>query len=98
VSFLNIPTTVVSAETGEVLENRELKAEIMPPHPDACQTCGVNHQPELPHNKDSLFYQYSFYAKHDRWPTWGDAMQHCPPAVRIAWTDLLRKREIKIDG
>lgn len=53
--------------------------------PDACPVCGVKHDPNLPHDRDSLYYQYSFRKKHGRWPTWEDAMDHCSEDMKIAW-------------
>ena len=50
-----------------------------------CPECAVKHDPEQPHNRDSLTYQYKFYDQHGRWPTWADAMAHCP--------DVLEKHE-----
>lgn len=46
-------------------------ATLLPPPKGTCPECAINHAPELPHNQQSLFYQYSFYGKHGRWPTWG---------------------------
>jgi hypothetical protein len=59
-----------------------------------CQECGGNHRPEEPHNKDSLRYQYAFYQKHDRWPTWWDAMEHCTPELREQWVEELKKHGV----
>lgn len=50
--------------------------------PGACLECGAIHSPEQPHNRDSLLYQYKFYDKHGRWPTWSDAMGHCSKEVK----------------
>ena len=61
-----------------------------------CSQCAVMHPPELPHNQESLAYQYSFYAEHDRWPTWADAMAHCDDEVREAWTVALRLQGVNI--
>ena len=46
-----------------------------------CPECAVKHDPEQPHNRDSLAYQYKFYDQHGRWPTWSDAMAHCPKGL-----------------
>lgn len=56
-----------------------------------CSQCARVHPPEQPHDNQSLAYQYSFYAEHDRWPTWGDAMAHCDPEVQQFWTEHLRQ-------
>ena len=42
--------------------------------PDTCPECAVKHGPNEPHNQQSLAYQYDFYGKNGRWPTWEDAM------------------------
>ena len=62
-----------------------------------CPECGVKHDPEQPRNKDSLCYQYKFYDKNGRFPTWKDAMQHCPDAVKIFWIEELGKRGAKVE-
>lgn len=61
-----------------------------------CQECAVKHDPEQPHNRDSLAYQYKFYDQHGRWPTWADAMAHCPEEIKKHWTQALRERGVKI--
>ena len=60
-----------------------------------CPECAVKHDPEQPHNRDSLTYQYKFYDQHGRWPTWADAMAHCPEEVKEVWTQVLRERADK---
>lgn len=64
---------------------------LLPPAKDVCQECAVKHEPELPHNRDSMFYQYSFYSKNGRWPVWKDALLHCAPEVREVWECEIRK-------
>jgi hypothetical protein len=51
----------------------------------------VDHDPAQPHNAQSLYYQYSFYAAHNHWPTWVDALAHCSDDVRAFWERELRK-------
>lgn len=65
---------------------------LMPPPADACQECAVKHDPDQAHNQQSLYYQYHFYSKRGRWPTWRDAVAHCPPEIKAAWETELRKR------
>lgn len=90
-----IPTkvTIVDLHTGKkTIEDSGLK--LLPvSSPTACPECGRDpaHAPEEPHDAQSLHYQYSFYADHGRWPTWKDALAHCPPAMRQAWEDELRR-------
>jgi hypothetical protein len=69
---------------------------LMPCAPDVCQECAVKHDPEQPHNQQSLYYQYKFYAQHGRWPTWADAMAHCDREVREYWISALRERGIEV--
>lgn len=58
---------------------------LLPPGPDVCQQCAVDHPPAVPHNPQSLFYQYWFQRQRGRWPNWGDAMAHCTPEVQSVW-------------
>ncbi len=69
--------------------------KLFPPAPDVCQACAVNHEPEAPHNQQSLYYQYHFYADHGRWPTWNDAMAHCPENIKKVVKEVLRKNGIE---
>lgn len=61
-----------------------------------CPECAVKHSPEQPHNRDSLAYQYKFYDEHGRWPTWADAMAHCPEPVKKYWKQELEKRGVDV--
>lgn len=61
-----------------------------------CSQCAVIHHPDSPHDQQSLAYQYSFYAEHDRWPTWSDAMAHCTPETRAVWTEALREKGVAL--
>lgn len=63
-----------------------------------CPECAVEHDPEQPHNKDSLTYQYKFYDAHGRWPTWADAMAHCPEKVKKYWMQELKRRGIEVSN
>lgn len=70
---------------------------LLPPKPGVCQECAVDHPPEYPHNKQSIFYQYSFYNKHGRWPTWKDAMEYCDEETREKWSKALTDRGAKLE-
>lgn len=61
-----------------------------------CQECAVKHDPQQPHNKDSLAYQYKFYDKHGCFPSWADAMAHCPEEVKTVWKRALQERGVDI--
>jgi hypothetical protein len=69
---------------------------LMPAKPGTCPECAVDHVPSYPHNKDSLYYQYHFYAEHNRWPTWEDAMAHCTEDMKKLWRDELTKQGVKV--
>ena len=78
------------------MEEHKARFMLLPPKPDVYQECATKHDPLLPHNRDSLYYQYAFYAKAGRWPTWADAMEHCPPEIKEAWTQELEDRGIEV--
>lgn len=65
--------------------------------PGTCPECAIAHAPEQPHNQQSLAYQYDFYGKHGRWPTWADAMAHCPEPVKAVWIAVLREKGIEVN-
>lgn len=64
---------------------------LLPPKPGTCPICATEHDPEMPHNQQSIYYQYRFYGMRSRWPTWADALAHCTDAVRGMWEAELRK-------
>lgn len=70
---------------------------IMPPKPGTCPECAVEHDPAYPHNRDSLFYQYNFYGKYGRWPTWMDAMEHCTQEMKDFWVEALKEKGVEIN-
>jgi hypothetical protein len=63
-----------------------------------CPECATDHPPHLPHNQQSLFYQYDFFGKHGRWPTWADAMAHCDQKMKDSWIAELGKIGIQVPG
>jgi len=69
---------------------------LLPADPGKCPECAVEHDPALPHNQQSLFYQYDFYGKHGRWPTWADAMKHCTPEMQDKCISELEKHGITV--
>lgn len=66
-------------------------ATLLPCAPGVCQECARDHDASLPHNQQSLYYQYKFYGENGRWPTWDDAMAHCTPEVRARWQQALKE-------
>jgi hypothetical protein len=79
--------TTHDAETGKRTGVQVMQFHMIPPDTSGgqCAECAVVHDPDEPHNKDSLAYQYAFYAKRARWPTWKDALAHCSPEMQAAW-------------
>lgn len=70
--------------------------QMLPPAPDVCQQCAVKHEEEMPHNQQSLYWQYWFYAKNGRWPTWADAMGHCSEEMKTKWIAALAEHGVKV--
>jgi hypothetical protein len=67
---------------------------LLPCAPDVCQECAVDHEPANAHNQQSLYYQYTFYAVHGRWPTWTDAIAHCHTHIQGQWVKALADRGV----
>lgn len=84
---------VVDMTTGQVTE-KPSGMMLLPAAPGKCPECAADHPPELPHNRDSLFYQMRFHAEHKRWPVWADALAHCDEVMRAAWESELRSRGV----
>ncbi|WP_339063601.1 hypothetical protein [Tepidibacillus marianensis] len=68
---------------------------MLPAREGTCPECAVTHEEYLPHNQESLFYQYKFYNEHGRWPTWEDAMSHCNDEVKAKWIKAMKEIGIK---
>lgn len=70
--------------------------QVIPPKPGACLVCGAYHPRELPHNRDSIYYQILFRQKHGRYPTWDDAANHCTDEIKERFfKTLLSKLPLK---
>ena len=65
--------------------------KLLPPAPGRCSICATEHEPNFPHNAQSLYYQYWFYGLRGRWPTWADAVAHCDETTQSLWRSVLRK-------
>lgn len=70
--------------------------KMLPPSPNKCQECAVDHLPSQPHNQQSLYYQYHFYSDNNRWPTWKDAMSHCSEELKTKWIDALKEKGVNV--
>ena len=64
--------------------------------PGTCSHCAVKHEPDMPHNQQSLAWQYKYYDVHGRFPTWADAMAHCTPEVQAMWAEALKEHGIEV--
>lgn len=64
---------------------------LLPCGTGVCPQCAKDHPLDQPHNAMSLYYQYHFYARRGRWPTWKDALEHCSPEIRRLWGETLKK-------
>jgi hypothetical protein len=71
---------------------------LLPPATGTCKECAVEHSPDLPHNRDSLYYVIKYNMEHGRAPTWADAMEHCSLEVQIKWERELRRMGHWDDG
>lgn len=74
----------------------EPKMRLMPSPPGTCPICATKHDPDMPHNQQSLYYQMRFQIENGRWPTWGDAMAHCTDEVKRTWTSALAEHGITV--
>lgn len=77
-----------TASTGRMM--------LLPPAADRCQVCATKHEPQLPHNQQSLYYQMAFNIEHGRGPTWKDAMEHCDDTMKRLWITELAKHGVTV--
>ena len=68
-----ITMRTVDASTGLETDATEVTWQLLPPAADACQVCACKHAPHLFHDCQSIYYQYAFYGRQRRWPSWADA-------------------------
>lgn len=65
--------------------------QILPPRKGACPICAATHEPMLPHNRNSYYYQMRFRQEHGHLPTWEDAMEHCTDEMKAEWRNFLKE-------
>lgn len=94
---LNKGAVSVDMKTGKETP-LEVKMVLAPAPEGTCELCAVNHDPEMPHDAQSMFYQYRFYNEVGRWPDWRDAMAHCDQRTRAIWRKAIEKYGINIDA
>lgn len=81
----------IDMNTGEVIDERRNAMTLLPAPEGTCVECAVDHPWDQPHNQQSMYYQMQFQAKNGRFPTWTDAMSHCPDPVKSLWREHLRE-------
>lgn len=95
---ISMPMQTIEMRTGKVVEERTATAHLMPARAGTCEHCATKHDPELPHNAQSLFYHMRFHSEHGRYPDWRDAMEHCSDEMRATWTEALTARGVDVAG
>lgn len=74
----------------------EKNVKLVPPRKDRCQECAVKHEPEMPHDATSLYWQTKRgIEKKD--PSWKAAMEHCDDKMKQVWKEELLKAGIDIE-
>lgn len=84
---------------GKSIEVKEIPMSemmLLPPRSDVCQECARSHDPSLPHDKQSLYYQVKFRLEHGRGATWADTMAHCTDEMKAIWTEELKKLGVEV--
>lgn len=91
-------TKAPQPEDRMIVTNSPTPMMLLPAAPGVCAICATKHDPLMPHNQQSIHYQYWFYASSNgRWPTWADAMAHCTDEVKKVWIAELDKLGITVD-
>jgi len=93
--YKNLCGKGLSHKTDNCMDTNKPKIMMLNPPPDLCQECAVKHDPESPHNKNSLYYQMKFHSQNGRWPSWEDAMVHCPDSMKKIWIEEFESRGIE---
>lgn len=94
--YLKKVTQVDTSSGAEEDISHKVQMFMLPAAADKCQECATAHEDRLPHNQQSMFYQYRFYNEHGRWPTWVDAMAHCSDHVKSLWTQALKDMGVNV--
>ena len=68
-----------------------MSMKLLPPPDGHCRICAVKHEPEMPHNAQSIFYQVRFKMRYGRDGTWADAAAHCPAELAEVWREKLEE-------
>jgi hypothetical protein len=81
----------VDINTGEAVPFEGGGLLMLPGPPGTCEWCHVKHDPEHPHNQQSLPYRMKFHTINGRCPTWSDAMAHCSTDLQKLWRKKIRE-------
>jgi len=73
-----------------------MSLKILEPEPGDCQICARHHNPTLPHDIHSLYYQIKFKLENNREATWQDAMAHCSDDMKQMWQDSMDRVQAEI--
>jgi hypothetical protein len=92
-----INVSMYDTQTRQV-SHKDSQLAIVPAPSGTCPQCACKHEEGMPHNRDSLHYQYSFFADHQRWPTWADAMSHCSDEAKELLVGFLANHGINAHG
>ena len=76
------------AKKMNVIEMKPMR--LLPAKPGTCIQCASNHEPGLPHNAESLYYQMRFQMEHGRSATWADACAHLSDTIREEWKAAMK--------
>jgi hypothetical protein len=80
----------------EIQDGKTFK--LLPPAPGKCPICAdAAHGAELPHNRDSLFYQIHFANENGRSPTWADAAADCSDLTRRELRQFLTANRVSLE-
>jgi hypothetical protein len=81
----------------ELVEERMANFTLMPAKEGTCPECATVHPADYPHNQQSIYWQYHFYGRNGRFPTWADAMAHCTDEMKAFWKKALADRGVKVE-
>lgn len=69
---------------------------LLPPPPDACQVCERKHEPNLPHDAQSVYWHVRRQMDGEPPPTWDDALAHVSDEMHLALCVELLKHGVTV--
>jgi hypothetical protein len=63
--------------------------KILKPGEEMCQTCGVRHEENEPHDANSLYWNLHNELRNLPEPTWSDAIAHCDQDTQKHWAHYI---------